>query len=85
MNTRVTPSQDPNTGKNTLQTVCPLDCADTCSLEVSVDNGRLERVRGARSNPVTRCRLCAKVVTSFPAQVHGALRIRTPLLRRETR
>jgi anaerobic selenocysteine-containing dehydrogenase len=85
MNTRV--SQTPDTDKGageTRQTVCPLDCADTCSLEVTVEQDRVSRVRGGAGNPFTRGKLCAKVVNSFPAQVHGDLRIRTPLLRQAT-
>lgn len=68
----------------TQQTVCPLDCADTCSLEVTVKDGTLAGVRGGKANPFTRGKLCAKVVNSFPAQVHGDLRIKTPLLRRDS-
>ncbi|MEM9388320.1 MAG: molybdopterin-dependent oxidoreductase [Pseudomonadota bacterium] len=63
------------------QTVCPLDCADTCSLEVIVEGDRLVRVRGGDANPFTRGKACAKVVKSFPAQAHGDKRILTPLLR----
>lgn len=61
--------------------VCPLDCADTCSLAVGVSGERIESVRGSASNPFTRSKLCAKVVSSFPEQVHGDLRISTPLRR----
>jgi len=73
-----------NSPAKVLPSVCPLDCADTCSLDVSVRDGRVDAVRGSRRNPYTRGKLCAKVVNSFPAQVHGPLRIRTPLLRRKT-
>ncbi|MFT4769609.1 MAG: anaerobic selenocysteine-containing dehydrogenase [Glaciecola sp.] len=69
---------------HTRQTVCPLDCADTCSLEVTVQDDRLTAVRGGKANPFTRGKLCAKVVNSFPAQVHGDLRIKTPLLRQDS-
>ncbi|MEM1403684.1 MAG: molybdopterin-dependent oxidoreductase [Pseudomonadota bacterium] len=68
----------------TKNTVCPLDCADTCSLSVTVKNDRVEAVRGGNRNPFTRSKLCAKVVNSFPSQVHGDLRITTPLLREKT-
>ena len=72
------------TAPHTRRTVCPLDCADTCSLEVTVEGDQLTAVRGGSANPFTRGKLCAKVVNSFPAQVHGDLRIKTPLLRRST-
>ncbi|MEE4279872.1 MAG: molybdopterin-dependent oxidoreductase [Halieaceae bacterium] len=66
------------------RSVCPLDCADTCSLEVSVEEQRVAAVRGSNANPFTRGKLCAKVVNAFPDQVHGPQRIATPLLRRST-
>ncbi len=66
------------------QTVCPLDCADTCSIEVTVASDSIQSVRGSNRNPFTRSKLCAKVVNSFPAQVHGDQRIQTPLIRRDS-
>ncbi|HEV8473572.1 MAG TPA: hypothetical protein VGR82_12410, partial [Methylomirabilota bacterium] len=41
--------------------VCPLDCPDTCSLTVTVDTGRITKIRGSRANPYTDGVLCAKV------------------------
>jgi anaerobic selenocysteine-containing dehydrogenase len=87
MNNRVFEPLDANTAgdpSETRQTVCPLDCADTCSLEVTIEDKRIEKIRGGAGNPFTRGKLCAKVVHSFPDQVHGDLRIRTPLLRQST-
>ncbi len=82
MNTRVSTTLDPSQAQaETRSTVCPLDCADTCSLDVTVAHDRVVAVRGSERNPFTRGKLCAKVVNSFPAQVHGDLRIDTPLLR----
>lgn len=78
------PSHAGDSGSAELASVCPLDCADTCSLNVRVEDGQITSVRGSDANPFTRGRLCAKVVNSFPSQVHGDLRIRTPLVRRST-
>lgn len=61
--------------------VCPLDCADTCSLSVEVNEGRLEKVRGSNNNPFTRGKICAKVATGLREQVHGADRLTHPLKR----
>lgn len=61
--------------------VCPLDCADTCSLSVEVREGKVARVRGSHANPFTRGKICAKVATGLPHQVHGPDRLLTPLLR----
>jgi anaerobic selenocysteine-containing dehydrogenase len=62
-------------------TVCPLDCPDTCSLTVTVADGRVARVRGSRANPYTRGALCAKVPREFPEFVHGDRRLTSPLRR----
>src|SRR5438034_1292145 len=61
--------------------VCPLDCPDTCSLSVTVDNARIVRVRGSRANPYTAGVICTKVATSYPDWVHGPGRLLTPLRR----
>lgn len=61
--------------------VCPLDCADTCSLQISLQRGQVVSVRGNHDNPFTRGKLCAKVTHSLAAQVHGQERIQTPLKR----
>jgi anaerobic selenocysteine-containing dehydrogenase len=41
--------------------VCALDCPDTCSLLVTVENGLATRLRGNPAHPVTRGFLCGKV------------------------
>jgi len=61
--------------------VCPLDCPDTCSLTVTVEDARIVGIRGSRANPYTDGVLCAKVPRAFPEFVHGERRIRTPLKR----
>lgn len=61
--------------------VCPLDCPDTCSLAVTVDDGRIMAVRGSTANPFTRGVLCNKVTRYYPEFVHGATRLRYPLRR----
>jgi len=61
--------------------VCPLDCPDTCSLTVTVEDTRIVNIRGSRANPYTDGVLCAKVPRAFPEFVHGERRLRTPLKR----
>src|SRR5688572_32910512 len=61
--------------------VCPLDCPDTCSLTVAVDDETILEVRGSRANPYTAGVICAKVARDFPAFTNGDDRILTPLLR----
>src|SRR3989454_5569345 len=65
--------------------VCPLDCPDTCSLTVSVENDRILAIKGSHANPYTAGVLCAKVPAAYPGFVHGDRRIRTPLRRRGAR
>jgi len=64
-----------------LASVCPLDCPDTCSLSVTVDDDRIVDVRGSKANPYTAAVLCAKVSKSYPDFVHGANRLTRPLRR----
>ena len=61
--------------------VCPLDCPDTCSLSVTVADGRVQQVRGSRANPITHGAICAKVAKLYPDFVHGENRLRYPLRR----
>ncbi len=61
--------------------VCPLDCPDTCSLQVTVENGEIAKIRGSRVNPYTAGSVCDKVVRYYPDFVHGEKRLRTPLRR----
>jgi anaerobic selenocysteine-containing dehydrogenase len=41
--------------------VCALDCPDTCSLLINVDDGKGSRLRGDPDHPITRGFLCGKV------------------------
>jgi anaerobic selenocysteine-containing dehydrogenase len=61
--------------------VCPLDCPDTCSLTVTVEDERIVSIKGSRANPYTAGVLCAKVPEAYPGFVHGEGRLKTPLRR----
>ena len=61
--------------------ICPLDCPDTCSLLVEVENGLIRKVKGSRANPYTAGAICDKVVKYYPNFVHGDARLRQPLVR----
>jgi anaerobic selenocysteine-containing dehydrogenase len=61
--------------------VCPLDCPDTCSLTVAVEDDRIVEVRGSRANPYTAGVICTKVARDFPAIANGEGRLLTPLRR----
>jgi len=64
-----------------LRSVCLLDCPDTCSLTVTIENERIVKIRRSHANPYTDGVLCAKVPAAYPDYVHGEARIRTPLRR----
>lgn len=65
----------------TSETVCPLDCADTCSLTVDVVDEKIVKVRGSKANPFTNGKICSKVATGMVEWVHGDKRLTTPLRR----
>ncbi|MGI9331616.1 MAG: molybdopterin-containing oxidoreductase family protein [Gammaproteobacteria bacterium] len=71
----------PIASTNPRPSVCPLDCPDTCSLNVTVARGRIERVRGSRANPFTAGSVCSKVAHYYPEFVHGSERLARPLVR----
>ena len=61
--------------------VCTLDCPDTCSLTVTVEDGRISKVRGSDALPLTGGVICNKVAHHSAEFVHGAGRLTTPLKR----
>ncbi len=61
--------------------VCTLDCPDTCSLTVTVENGRIAKVRGSRALPYTEGVICNKVTHHTTDFVHGPGRLQHPLRR----
>lgn len=65
----------------TLPSVCPLDCPDTCSLSVGVRGAELVEVKGSHANPYTNGVICNKVARSYPEFVHGEKRLTHPLKR----
>jgi anaerobic selenocysteine-containing dehydrogenase len=66
--------------ETTVQTACPLDCPDSCSLSVTVHDGRITAIDGSTANPATRGYICAKV-RRFPERVYGDARLRFPMVR----
>ncbi|HZN02930.1 MAG TPA: molybdopterin-dependent oxidoreductase, partial [Candidatus Polarisedimenticolia bacterium] len=61
-------------------TVCPLDCPDRCSLDVTVDAGRVTAIDGSRVNPVTDGFICGKV-RHFTKRLYGPDRLLHPMRR----
>ena len=61
--------------------VCTLDCPDTCSLHVTVTDGRVSRVRGSHALPYTAGVICNKVAHHTAEWLHGPRRLTHPLKR----
>jgi anaerobic selenocysteine-containing dehydrogenase len=68
-------------GHSTVQTACPLDCPDSCTLDVTVEKGRVISIDGGHANPVTAGYICAKV-RRFPERVYGEDRLLYPAVRK---
>lgn len=63
-----------------VRSVCPLDCPDTCSLQVKLAEGRIAEVSGDPAHPVTRGAICNKV-RQMPDRIYHAERLQFPLRR----
>lgn len=61
-------------------TTCVLDCPDTCSLEVTVRGGVVEKIGAGPGNPVTSGFICSKV-SRFGERVHHVDRLLRPMFR----
>ena len=64
-----------------VETACPLDCPDACSLAVTVQRGKIVNIDGSHKNPVTAGYICAKV-RKFGERVYGPDRLLYPAVRR---
>ena len=70
--------------ESVVQTACPLDCPDACTLDVTVRGGRVIKIDGANENHITNGYICAKV-RRFPERVYGDDRLLYPAIRRGTK
>ena len=64
-----------------VETACPLDCPDACSLAITLQHGRIVTIDGTRKNPVTEGYICAKV-RKFDQRVYGPDRLLYPAVRK---
>ena len=69
-------SEELSWGQSTVDTSCPLDCPDACSLAVSVEKGRVTKIDGSRRHPLTNGFICAKV-RGFAEHVYGNDRLQS--------
>ena len=63
-----------------VETACPLDCPDACTLSITLRGGRVIRIDGSPENEITRGYICAKV-RHFHDRVYGDDRLLHPALR----
>jgi anaerobic selenocysteine-containing dehydrogenase len=63
-----------------VRSVCPLDCPDTCSLLVGVEDEKIVEVAGHPNHPVTKGAICHKV-RKFPERVYHKDRLLYPVRR----
>jgi anaerobic selenocysteine-containing dehydrogenase len=63
-----------------VRTACPLDCPDSCTIDVTVENGRIQKIDGGDANPATRNYICGKV-RRFTERVYGEDRLLYPAVR----
>jgi anaerobic selenocysteine-containing dehydrogenase len=63
-------------------TTCNRDCPDACAMVATVEDGRVTRLEGDRTHPVTRGFLCYRT-SHFLNLQYGPDRLTTPLLRKD--
>jgi len=63
-----------------VDSACPLDCPDACSLAVTVHHGKVIHIDGSHRNPTTDGFICAKV-RKFGDRVYGPDRLQHPAVR----
>ena len=68
-------------GHSTIRTACPLDCPDSCTVDVTVEKGRVIKIDGGDTNPATRDYICGKV-RRFGDRLYGEDRLLYPAIRK---
>lgn len=63
-----------------VRSVCPFDCPDTCSLHITLRDGKVITVAGDPAHPVTKGAICNKV-RQLPDRVHHPDRLLQPMRR----
>ena len=48
-----------------IKSNCPRDCYDGCGISIEKINGRISRVMGDETHPVSRGRLCNKCAIAY--------------------
>jgi len=67
-------------GRTIIRGACPHDCPDTCSFDVTVENGRAIKIQGAADHPTTNGFLCTKV-NRYLERTYSPQRVLYPMKR----
>src|SRR5262245_29582918 len=67
-------------GGSTVHTSCPLDCPDCCSLDVTVERGKVVKIDGSKRAHSTEGYICGKV-RGFSRRIYGEDRLLYPAVR----
>jgi anaerobic selenocysteine-containing dehydrogenase len=68
-------------GHTVVATACPLDCPDSCSLDVTIECGQVVKISGSKAAPLTDGYICGKV-RQFDRRVYHAERVMHPAVRK---
>jgi anaerobic selenocysteine-containing dehydrogenase len=75
------PRPAPAPPESHVETACPLDCPDACTIVVTTRGGRITRIEGSQNNEITNGYICAKV-RHFDKRVYGDDRLLHPAVRK---
>lgn len=60
-----------------LPSVCPLDCPDTCAVDVTIDGKQMVKLTGSKAHPITQGFACVKMA-KYPLRQEHAERLLRP-------
>ena len=66
--------------KQILPSVCIMDCPDTCSLDVEVQDGHITAIGPSQTNPLTSGFICSKIA-NFTKRIYSSDRLLHPMKR----
>ncbi|OAS83129.1 MULTISPECIES: molybdopterin-dependent oxidoreductase [Metabacillus] len=64
--------------KQVFKSSCPLNCWDSCGLEVTVENGKVTKVEGDKDHPITKGKICGRG-RMLETKTNSKERLTTPL------
>ncbi|MCA0754320.1 molybdopterin oxidoreductase family protein [Paenibacillus sp. N4] len=68
------------TSSQTVRSVCPFDCPDTCGLSITLEQGKVTSITGDKDHPVTKGAICNKV-RQLPDRLYHPERLLYPMRR----